>query len=112
MSVSVATSVAEPVSPKNERLRAVLASHVFQVGAGIVLFWVLCAVVGPGLVPYNPYGDDLMNALAPPTLAHLFGTDQIGRDIFSRVIVGSRAILSIAPLATLTRQLSQVRPSG
>ena len=45
--------------------------------------------------------DDLLNTLAPPSAAHWFGTDQIGRDVFSRVIVGARPILSVAPLATL-----------
>ena len=86
---------------RNERLRAALASHVFQIGAAIVLFWVFCALFGPLLVPYNPYRDDLMNTLVPPSRAHLFGTDQIGRDVFSRVIIGARSILSVAPLATL-----------
>lgn len=85
----------------NERLRAVLASHVFQVGAGILLLWIVCAIFGPWLAPYNPYHDDLLNTLAAPSLAHPFGTDQIGRDVLSRVIIGSRSILVVAPLATL-----------
>lgn len=90
-----------PARQKNERLRAVLASHVFQVGAGILLFWIFCAIFGPWVVPYNPYHDDMLNTLGPPSLAHPFGTDQIGRDVLSRVIVGSRSILLVAPLATL-----------
>jgi peptide/nickel transport system permease protein len=83
------------------RVRLVLRSGAFLVGAGIVTIWVLCAVFGPSLTPYNPYADDLANTLAPPSAAHWFGTDQIGRDIFSRVIVGARPILETAPLATL-----------
>jgi peptide/nickel transport system permease protein len=43
----------------------------------------------------------LLNTLAPPSAAHWFGTDQIGRDVFSRVITGARPILLVAPLATL-----------
>ena len=78
-----------------------LRSRSFLAGAGIVLFWVFCAVFGPLVVPYDPYADELMNTLAAPSAAHWFGTDQIGRDIFSRVIVGARPILSVAPLATL-----------
>ena len=81
--------------------RRMLSSGGFVAGAGIVLFWVLCALFGPWLVPHSPYADDLMNALAPPSRAHWFGTDQIGRDIFSRVIAGARPILSVAPIATL-----------
>ena len=83
----------------------VLRSGLFLVGAVIVLFWVACAVAGPNFVPYSPYSDDLLNTLAPPSAAHWFGTDQLGRDILSRVIVGARPILAVAPLATLIATL-------
>ena len=73
----------------------------FLLGLFVVLFWVSCALFGPYAVAWNPYADDLMNALAPPSAAHWFGTDQIGRDVFSRVIAGARPILSVAPAATL-----------
>lgn len=86
---------------RNQKLQAVMRSRVFQVGAGIVVFWVLCALFGPWVVPHSPYYDDMMNTLGPPSVNHPFGTDQLGRDIFSRVIVGARSILSVAPLATL-----------
>ena len=66
-----------------------------------MLFWIVCALFGRHFVPYDPLADDLLNALAPPSAEHWFGTDQIGRDVFSRVIVGSRDILTVAPLATL-----------
>jgi peptide/nickel transport system permease protein len=82
-------------------LRRLAANPGFLAGLGIVLFWAVCAIFGPWLVPQNPYADDLLNALAPPSAAHWFGTDQIGRDIFSRVIAGARPILSVAPAATL-----------
>jgi peptide/nickel transport system permease protein len=71
------------------------------VGALTLLFWVGCALFGPSLVPLDPYADDLLNALSPPSSDNWFGTDQLGRDIFSRVIVGARDILTMAPLATL-----------
>jgi peptide/nickel transport system permease protein len=79
----------------------VLRSGAFLVGAAIVLLWVCCAVFGPALTPYDAYADDLAQTLAAPSAAHWFGTDQLGRDIFSRVIVGARPILATAPLATL-----------
>ncbi len=78
-----------------------LARPGFACGAAIVLFWVACALFSEHLVPQNPFADDLMNPLAPPSAAHWFGTDQIGRDVFSRVIAGARSILSVAPAATL-----------
>jgi peptide/nickel transport system permease protein len=77
------------------------ASPTFVIGAVIVAFWACCAVFGAWLVPYDPYADDLLNSLAPPSAEHWFGTDQLGRDVFSRVIVGARDVLTIAPLATI-----------
>ncbi len=92
---------AEPLAAPPSRTGRLLRSPPFMAGAAIVLFWVSCALFGPFAVPYDPYADDLLNTLAPPSAAHWFGTDQIGRDIFSRIIVGARPILSVAPLATL-----------
>ncbi|MGO4727412.1 MULTISPECIES: ABC transporter permease [unclassified Inquilinus] len=76
-------------------------SGTFIAGLVIVGFWIACAVAGAHLVPFDPYADDLMNALGPPSAEHWFGTDRLGRDVFSRVVVGARDILAIAPLATL-----------
>ncbi len=91
----------EPAVALPSRLGRVLRSPVFLVGAGVLLFWVACALFGPAIAPYDAYADDLMRTLAPPSAAHWFGTDQLGRDILSRVIVGARPILSVAPAATL-----------
>lgn len=49
----------------------------------------------------DPYADNLLAALDPPSTVHWFGTDQLGRDVFSRVLVGAHDILTVAPLATL-----------
>ncbi|TIT78492.1 MAG: ABC transporter permease, partial [Mesorhizobium sp.] len=87
--------------PWGDVLHSLLRSGTFLTGLGIVLFWVICALFGEHFVPYDPLADDIINALAPPSAEHWFGTDQIGRDVFSRVIVGSRDILTVAPLATL-----------
>jgi len=62
-------------------------------------FLVLCAVLGPGLVPYDPLASDTARALSPPSAAHWFGTDQLGRDIFSRIVVATRLDLGIAVTA-------------
>ena len=77
------------------------ASPSLIVGGVILAFWVICALVGPWVVPIDPYADDMLNSLIPPDATHWFGTDQLGRDVFARVIVGARDILTIAPLATL-----------
>jgi peptide/nickel transport system permease protein len=86
---------------RRERLRLVLRSKTFLVGAVIVAFWLFCAVFGPAVVPDDPYTDDILNKLQPPSSEHWFGTDRLGRDVFSRVIVGSRDILIVAVLATV-----------
>jgi peptide/nickel transport system permease protein len=62
-------------------------------GAVILAFIGAVALFAPALVPYDPIRIDPANALAPPTLQHPFGTDQYGRDILSRAIVGSRLSL-------------------
>ncbi|HET6618374.1 MAG TPA: ABC transporter permease [Dongiaceae bacterium] len=95
------TVASERASDTRDRLRQVFRSGTFLVGLVIVLFWVFCAIFGPAIVPYDPYADDLLNALMPPSAEHWFGTDQLGRDVFSRVIAGARDILTIAPLSTL-----------
>jgi peptide/nickel transport system permease protein len=57
---------------------------------------VLAALLGPHIVPYDPLASDTARALSPPSLRHWFGTDQIGRDIFSRVIAATRLDFGIA----------------
>ena len=84
-----------------ERLRAACRSPTLIVGVLILAFWIVCALFGDAIAPHDPYADDLLATLSPPSAGHWFGTDQLGRDIFSRVIVGARDILIVAPLATL-----------
>lgn len=84
-----------------ERWRAAVRSPTLIVGLAILGFWIVCALGGARITPQDPYADDLLATLAPPSAAHWFGTDQLGRDIFSRVILGARDILIVAPLATL-----------
>jgi peptide/nickel transport system permease protein len=57
---------------------------------------VLVAAIGPDIVPYNPLSSDTAEALKPPSAHHWFGTDQLGRDVFSRVIVATRLDFFIA----------------
>ncbi len=83
------------------RWRLLLRQATFWVGAGILLFWVVCAIFGHLFAPYDPLAQDLLANNQAPSGAHWFGTDQLGRDILSRVITGSRDILIITPLATV-----------
>ena len=62
---------------------------------------ILAALFGPSLVPYDPLASDAAKALQPPSAAHWFGTDNLGRDVFSRVVVATRLdlLISVAAVA-------------
>jgi peptide/nickel transport system permease protein len=80
-----------------KHLRYVLADNpVTMVATALFVGFVLMALVGPALVPYDPLATSAAVALQPPSAAHWFGTDALGRDIFSRVVVATRLDLGIA----------------
>jgi len=81
--------------------RLLLRRPTFIVGVAILLFWVVCAVFGHMIAPQDPLAQQLLATNKGPSGAHWFGTDQLGRDIFSRVIVGARTILVISFFATV-----------
>jgi peptide/nickel transport system permease protein len=82
-------------------LRSLYAQPASAVGTSIVLLFVLLAIFGPLIAPYGATQQILSEARQPPSAAHFFGTDRLGRDVFSRVILGTRDILSLAGLGTL-----------
>ena len=86
---------------RREHLRQLLRSPAFLIGMTILLWWVVCALFGKTIAPYNPVAGSLTQFNNPPSSAHWFGTDSLGHDVLSRVIVGARDILVIALLATL-----------
>jgi peptide/nickel transport system permease protein len=105
------TSIAEPAArsetsvARQERLRLLVKSPSFIVGATVILFWIACAILGDHITPYDPRFDQTPEIGVGPSTQHFFGTDRLGRDVFSRVLAGSRDILLIAPLATLLATL-------
>lgn len=70
-------------------------------GLFIAIILIICAIFAPILAPYNPYNQDLANRLIEPfyghggSLKHIFGTDDFGRDVFSRIIYGARTSIMI-----------------
>jgi peptide/nickel transport system permease protein len=86
---------------RRENLRLLVHSPAFLIGSGILLWWIVCALFGKVIAPYNPITGSLTAFNEAPSGAHWFGTDSLGRDVLSRVIVGAKDILIIAPLATL-----------
>jgi len=80
--------------------RTMLARNAVSLAAaGIVTFLICLALVGPMLTSYDPYATDLANVLDPPGKLHWFGTDQLGRDVLSRVVASARVDLFIAVCA-------------
>ena len=65
-------------------------------GTSLLALFAVLALFGPALAPYQPDAQDLFALLQPPSSAHWLGTDEVGRDIASRIIVGTRSTLSIA----------------
>ena len=74
---------------------------LFAIGFTICLLWVLVAIFAPLIAPYDPIAQDFNQRFAKPSAAHLFGTDNFGRDILSRVIYGSRISLQIGFISLL-----------
>jgi peptide/nickel transport system permease protein len=101
---NLAETTAAPPARHNTGLGAALRHARYILGEnavtgfafGLFLLIVLAALVGPYLVPYDPLASDTAAALKGPSLAHWFGTDQLGRDVFSRVVVATRLDFFIA----------------
>ena len=75
------------------------ANPVTLIAFGMFTLLIFAAIFGPALVPYDPLATNATNALQPPSAAHWFGTDNVGRDVFSRVVVATRLDLSISVAA-------------
>lgn len=80
---------------------ALLRNPLAVVGALIVLVLVVMAIFAPLIAPYSPIGQDLANRLMPPSAEHWMGTDELGRDIYSRVVYGARITLLIVTMVAV-----------
>ena len=93
------------VAPRTTAGSALWRNRAFAIGTVIVGMWLVTAVAAPMIAPQSPVDVDVMNRLQPPTPSHLFGTDEVGRDNFSRIIYGARitipAALGVIVIATL-----------
>lgn len=83
------------------RRRAIPRQHALRAGIAIVGLWLFIALFVPWLAPFDPITQDATSSLLPPGGAHLFGTDNFGRDIFSRVLWGARVDLQICLLGVI-----------
>ena len=83
----------------------------FWFGIAVLGLAAMIALIGPWLAPYDPNANDLMHRLAPPSALHWFGTDDLGRDIFSRVLVATR-ISIVFPLGSVAAAILLGLPAG
>ena len=79
--------------------RRLKKNKLAMIGLGIIIFLIIIAIFAPLVSPYNPIGRVKEESSLSPSMAHLFGTDLLGRDIFSRVIYGSRISLEVGVVA-------------
>lgn len=99
------TEAAKP-APKRIRVSRRLADEFSQwpvtlsIGSAIVALIMLAGLLAPWITPYDPYYQDLLSTLQPPSWAHPFGTDMFGRDIFARVLYGIRIDMQIGFFTT------------
>jgi peptide/nickel transport system permease protein len=90
-----------PQRVRRETFRQIRRSPAFAVGLFVTLFWIVCALFGTHIVPYDPINATFAPSYHAPSWAHPFGIDRVGRDIFSRVLVGARSVIEVAPAAML-----------
>jgi peptide/nickel transport system permease protein len=85
------------IAPATDRRRAVLrflrANPLALIGLVIVVGWIVISAAAPAVAPYAPLKQAIKERLQAPSAAHVFGTDQLGRDVFSRVLYGGRISL-------------------
>jgi len=98
-----------PASRRQARLgqyyrqwRALKQNPLALIGLSIVVILLIIAATAPLIAPYNPLAQNLDQRLLPPSAAHFFGTDALGRDIFSRILYGTRLTLAIVLLVVIS----------
>ena len=101
---STATGLPLPSRPRPPAawvLRRLFTRRVVLLGATILSVMVLAALAAPWITPYDPMSLKVLDRLQSPRAAHWFGTDELGRDVFSRVVFGARYSLMIGALVVL-----------
>jgi peptide/nickel transport system permease protein len=103
---AVALSGAEATSPSassrwGRRAGQLLRNRNLVIGALMLLSLGATAILTPRLAAYDPFAQDFTIALLPPSMAHPFGTDNFGRDVFTRVLYGSRIDLQVGLVSVM-----------
>ena len=97
-------TLSQPIGRKSSlaQVRYIISENIVTFGAFLLFFaFVLFALLGRAIAPYDPIASNAAVALSPPSFAHWFGTDDLGRDVLSRVLVATRLDLGIAVVAVV-----------
>ncbi|MGD8283646.1 MAG: ABC transporter permease [Desulfobacterales bacterium] len=81
---------------------------ILMVGSVIILGIVFMAIFASSIAPYNPFAQNTGPQLTPPSRDHLMGTDNLQRDVFSRIVFGARTILGVAILAAIISSIAGI----
>src|SRR5581483_7210934 len=102
------SAAAAPIALRGElnrsrrRVPTFFRSPLTVAGLIIIVIFVFLAVAAPFVAPYDPNKQTLSQRLRPPSAEHLFGTDSLGRDVFSRVVWGARISLTIGLVVVIS----------
>src|SRR5262245_18093764 len=95
MTTVAAPAPTVPLSTRRRQLSRALRQPEMAVGMVVMIVFLLAALLAPMIAPYDPLEQHILEGLKPPSLAHLFGTDKLGRDTFSRILYGARISLFV-----------------
>ncbi len=109
--VADAASIPREISPGRRALRRLGRRRGAMVALGVVAFFIVLALLAGGIAPYDPVATSWSAVRKAPSAAHWFGTDEIGRDVLSRVIWGTRASL-LAGVVSVSISLAFGVPIG
>jgi peptide/nickel transport system permease protein len=95
-SIAILNEPSQAPEPSARFWRSLRRQPLAFIGIALMVLFLIMAIFAPLLAPYNPAALDLLHRLQPPSGAHWMGTDELGRDILSRIIYGARLSLTVA----------------
>lgn len=105
MAQDLGSRLASSESPWARGLRILIRNRMAMAGAAVILIWAAAAVAAPLIAPYDALAQSIEDRLSPPSAQHPFGTDELGRDVFSRVVYGARISLPVGLVVILFSML-------
>lgn len=105
MAQPLGSRLASSESPWARGLRILIHNRMAMAGAAVILIWAVAAIAAPLIAPYDALAQSVEDRLSPPSAQHPFGTDELGRDVFSRVVYGARISLPVGLVVILFSML-------